>query len=522
MAKFADSLLCRYLGGLVVLSAWLGAFAEEKSIVVIIPSYNNSEWYEINLCTVLGQKYQNFRVIYIDDASTDGTGFLVENYLLENDHQHKVTLVQNRERMGALANIYAAVWTCEPSEIIAVLDGDDWFFHEHVFETLNHLYSDPNVWMTYGQYIAYPGRDGECAEQIPEQVIKENNYREYYWVATHLRSFYAALFQKINKEDLLYKGKFYPVAWDLAFMFPMLEMAGFHSKFFLYVLYVYNTHNPLNDSKLRRQLQRYLEIRIRNKKRYEPLSVLFSDSGEKSIVVVVNSFNNKEFCVSNLNSILNQKYCNYRVIYIDDASTDGTGSLVSQYLAENDRHHKVTFIQNEKQLGALANIYAALSCCKPSDIVVPVNGDGRFQQDSFFEILNEVYSKSDIWMTYGPSAFSAAELHPISEEVVKQNGYRNLEGDFAKLQSFYAGLFQAIDKKDLLFKGKFYPAGWEWALLFPMLEMTAHHSCFVPDLFYADHLQELHNSSLEALDVGKYFEFQIRAKQRYFPLEKIF
>jgi len=32
--------------------------------------------------------------------------------------------------------------------------------------------------------------------------------------------------KKIAKEDLMYEGKFFEMAWDLAFMFPMLEMAG--------------------------------------------------------------------------------------------------------------------------------------------------------------------------------------------------------------------------------------------------------------------------------------------------------
>ena len=45
----------------------------ERSIVVIIPSYNNVRWVEKNLMSVFEQKYENFRVIYIDDCSTDGT-----------------------------------------------------------------------------------------------------------------------------------------------------------------------------------------------------------------------------------------------------------------------------------------------------------------------------------------------------------------------------------------------------------------------------------------------------------------
>ena len=39
------------------------------------------------------------------------------------------------------------------------------------------------------------------------------------------------------------------MAWDLAIMFPMVEMAGQHSKFVNEILYIYNTP-PINDHKL--------------------------------------------------------------------------------------------------------------------------------------------------------------------------------------------------------------------------------------------------------------------------------
>jgi hypothetical protein len=32
------------------------------------------------------------------------------------------------------------------------------------------------------------------------------------------------LFKKIKKEDLLYEGEFVLMSWDIAMMFPMLEM----------------------------------------------------------------------------------------------------------------------------------------------------------------------------------------------------------------------------------------------------------------------------------------------------------
>ena len=36
----------------------------EKPFVIVVPSYNNEKYCEQNLLSILGQEYQNFRVIY--------------------------------------------------------------------------------------------------------------------------------------------------------------------------------------------------------------------------------------------------------------------------------------------------------------------------------------------------------------------------------------------------------------------------------------------------------------------------
>ena len=53
----------------------------EKPFVVVIPSYNNTKYCEQNLLSVLGQEYTNFRVIYLEDASTDEICSISHNLL---------------------------------------------------------------------------------------------------------------------------------------------------------------------------------------------------------------------------------------------------------------------------------------------------------------------------------------------------------------------------------------------------------------------------------------------------------
>ncbi len=246
----------------------LGCFAVEKPFVVIIPSYNNRLWFTMNLDSVFQQNYQNYRVIYIDDHSPDGTADYVKDYVKERQQEHRFTLIKNREKRGSLACLQRAMGLCAQDEIIVDLDGNDWFAHDNVLPVLNDIYSDPDVWMTYGQSVLYPSYSKAAAVEIPQVVIEERSFRSYEGRVGPLRTFYAGLFQEIAKTDFLYEGNFIRKGGELAYLFPMLEMAGKHSRFISEVLYVYNRAFPLNDYKALDPSANEIERFLRQKEQY--------------------------------------------------------------------------------------------------------------------------------------------------------------------------------------------------------------------------------------------------------------
>ncbi len=240
--------------------------------VIVIPSYNNAQWYKSNLDSVLCQKYDHFEVIYIDDCSCDSTGKLVDFYVRNHSLKDKVHIVHNKRRIGALGNLYKAIHTIADHKVVVTVDGDDQLAHPLVLENLAKEYAPGTIVMTYGDYVCKPVPDKSFCAPFPMHVIEHNNFRSYQWVSSHLRTFYAGLFKKIKKEDLLWKNQFYPMTWDLAMMLPMLEMASKnHFKYISEILYIYNNANPLNDHKVNKELVQRLESQIRSKPRYEPL-----------------------------------------------------------------------------------------------------------------------------------------------------------------------------------------------------------------------------------------------------------
>lgn len=196
--------------------------------VIITPSYNNSEWVEYNLASILNQTYTDYEVRYIDDCSNDDTYEKVMSIVGTNP---KFKVMRNEVNKGATYNYMEFLEGISDTDILVHLDGDDWLFDETVLEKLDKLYTERDYWMTYGKFFVYDGSDtiSEANPQntpYPDFVQEHKLYRQDTWRASHLRTYRAWLFKAIDKADLKskYNGEYFWHAGDLAFQFPVMEM----------------------------------------------------------------------------------------------------------------------------------------------------------------------------------------------------------------------------------------------------------------------------------------------------------
>lgn len=238
----------------------------EQHFTIAIPAYNCENWVKKNLNSALSQNYENFEVIYIDDASTENTGIIANKLLSESKINHR--LFQNKQNKRALFNLVSAIDSARDNTIILALDGDDWLPNKNILSRLNKIYSDTNVWITAGSYI------DNVHHAVSRPVITENfwtdNLRRMQWTLSHLRTFRKKLFNKIKKEDMIdVDGEYYKFTWDRVIMYPMVEMSGpEHFKPINEIMYVYNRANPISVDRVHRSEQLRIESVLRNKKPY--------------------------------------------------------------------------------------------------------------------------------------------------------------------------------------------------------------------------------------------------------------
>jgi glycosyltransferase involved in cell wall biosynthesis len=211
--------------------------------VFVVPSFNNQDWYKKNLDSIYAQKYPNYRIIYIDDCSTDDTYKLVEKY-----QKGDFTLIRNRKRMFQAYNRYMAYHMCEDDEICCMVDGDDWLLRNDVLNLLCQCYQEydtksiiGNIEVTYGQFVLSNRKDVYGIESYSSL-----DYRKKRFIAYHLRTGYAKLFKQIPESYLKdEKGNWLDRCSDIAEMFCVLELSKGKHRNLNVPVYVYNIENSM-------------------------------------------------------------------------------------------------------------------------------------------------------------------------------------------------------------------------------------------------------------------------------------
>ena len=207
---------------------------EDKSFIFIVLTHNNIDSIDQNIDSILMQKYSNFRVVYIDHQSSDGTTSHIKKAAKRKDR--KVSLIECEYDHQVYERYYNFVSQSKDDEIIIHLYGNDWLAHEDVLVRLNQNYTNPDVWLTYGQYIDSVNLEKGIHDPKPKKTLYKKRVQRAPWVVAPLKTYYAGLFKKLHIET----GFFISIKDENALLIPMAELAKAHVRFIPDVLYIHN------------------------------------------------------------------------------------------------------------------------------------------------------------------------------------------------------------------------------------------------------------------------------------------
>ncbi|MFQ2060523.1 glycosyltransferase family 2 protein [Aeromonas veronii] len=121
------------------------AIEYKPKVSVMIITYNQEALISETIESVINQNYENIEIIVADDASTDNTPMIINEYAKR--YPGVVIPVLNSTNLGITGNSNAAFFSCT-GELIAVLGGDDLFLNGKI-QSQVELFRDPNVVLSY-------------------------------------------------------------------------------------------------------------------------------------------------------------------------------------------------------------------------------------------------------------------------------------------------------------------------------------------------------------------------------------
>jgi glycosyltransferase involved in cell wall biosynthesis len=268
----------------------------EPAICVIIPSFNNADYYQKNINSVINQKYSNWRIIYVDDQSPDQTYQLVKKFVTENNLWEKFELFQQVSHGAQCCGRFMAYMNTDDDEIAINLDGDDWLYDRedqdqyNAFQYVSSTYNK-GWWSSYGCFYKSSGPQWmETRVLYPKEVIDNKTYRSYKYLCKHLRTGYAGLYKNIDIADLMGPDhKFLHMCTDLSTQYPVIEMAGNKHGNVLMPTYIYNQDNSVaynnsfynlekKDNEANKNYYDFVTKKIINRKPYDTVKTFKLDA----------------------------------------------------------------------------------------------------------------------------------------------------------------------------------------------------------------------------------------------------
>lgn len=294
-------------------------------ISVIMPVYNRKDVVMKAIDSVLNQTYENFELIVVDDASTDGTTELLKE--INNDHVRVIFHEKNKYASGARNTGLKAA----KGEFVAYLDSDNLLDERYLAATVGAFLEFPDAGGIYSAQYRYETYDSEpFAVQfaaLNKSLLHNHNFVDMNCFA-HRRSVY----DEIGGFDETLKGA---DDWELILRisnnFKIYSVPFLLSK--CYVGVVENRVSDLVPTDMKK---------IRSQNEVLPTKASFLNKKVNIIIPIYESADNLR---ESINYILDLNLDNLKIIISNNCSTI---DLSGEYYNFNDN---VVLIQSSTDYG---------------------------------------------------------------------------------------------------------------------------------------------------------------------------
>lgn len=193
-----------------------------NKFVFIVPTYNSESTIRRCIFSVWLQTHQNWKMIIIDDVSSDNTSNVIhEMKSMLNLTDDKITLIKNTQKKWEVANVLEGLKLCTPDNIVCRLDGDDWLSDMDALTIINNKYNE------IGCDVLWTAHRWDFSNMnISGMLPKNENPYTHPWVSSHLKTFKKKLIDDVKDENFRGEdGEYFKRIGDQAIYLPVLHQS---------------------------------------------------------------------------------------------------------------------------------------------------------------------------------------------------------------------------------------------------------------------------------------------------------
>lgn len=195
--------------------------------VIISPAFNVQQTIEQFLLSLAAQSFKNWRLIFIDDVSTDNTLHLASTISARLGIGSQVAIVRNLKKSWEVANVLAGIRNpiTRPEDIICRIDPDDYLCDNDAFRIINDVYDETGcdvLWTKHRWFDDKRMTNFNISGPLPNDA---DPYK-YPWVTSHLKTFRRHLIDGIPYGNFTNQnGELVRRCGDQALFLPVLKRA---------------------------------------------------------------------------------------------------------------------------------------------------------------------------------------------------------------------------------------------------------------------------------------------------------
>lgn len=222
----------------------------DKSFTLIILTQNNIDVIDENFQSIVSQKYPKYDVVYIDQLSSDGTVERLQELVVQKGLEGKIKVISSEKDYEAFQSYFNTIYALDNERVVVHLSGNDILAHTEVLNLVDQAYTNPDVWMTYGQYLDYYNYQKGIYKPKPQKILCKKRVQRAPWLLASLKTFYAGHFKKIRRNES-FEDYFLSLESEASLLLPLAELGKAHVQFIPDVLYIHSSRPQMKKRKMK-------------------------------------------------------------------------------------------------------------------------------------------------------------------------------------------------------------------------------------------------------------------------------